>query len=188
MNYSDYSCLNWKEILSLTDDYYQVNLFLVKNNTLISQNYILSKSLYYYLIRFGIRRNGASGRRGRTATTRHATAATARHKKLAKLINLHASTNHVLHASGTQPCACAVTKQSIYMHSLLMHSRNACKVGYPCDTMCLWTRSTRRRTQGSCTVCCHLLSCMRCSGWWVPAWAYQRPMETWPRCKAGAQK
>ena len=81
MNYGDYPCLNWKEILSLTDDYYQVNLFLAKNNTLISQNYILSKSLYYCLIRFGIRQNGASGRRGRTATSRHARTTTTRHKQ-----------------------------------------------------------------------------------------------------------
>jgi hypothetical protein len=64
-----FDCLSWKEVLSQIDDYYQVNLFLVKNNTLIFENYILSKSLYYYLTRFDIYRTSASGRRGRKAKT-----------------------------------------------------------------------------------------------------------------------
>jgi hypothetical protein len=68
MKYDDSTCLSWKEILSQIDDYYQVNLFLVENSTLISENNILSKSLYYYLPRFKVYRNGASGRRGRKAT------------------------------------------------------------------------------------------------------------------------
>ena len=79
--YDDCACLSWKEILSLIDNYYQVNLFLTKNNTLIFENYILSKSLYYYLIRFGICPSSACGRRGRTATSRHARTATTRHKQ-----------------------------------------------------------------------------------------------------------
>jgi hypothetical protein len=69
-NYGESSCLSWKEILSLTNDYYQVNLFLVENSTLIFQNYILFKSLYYYLTRFDIYRTSASGRRGRKAAKR----------------------------------------------------------------------------------------------------------------------
>jgi hypothetical protein len=68
MKYDDSTCLSWKEILSQIDDYYQVNLFLVENSTLISENNILPKSLYYYLTRFEVYWNGASGRRGRTAT------------------------------------------------------------------------------------------------------------------------
>jgi hypothetical protein len=68
MQYGDYTCLSWKEILSQIDDYYQVNLLLVKNITLISENNILPKSSYYYLTRFKVYRDGASGRRGRKAT------------------------------------------------------------------------------------------------------------------------
>jgi hypothetical protein len=49
MYYDDCCCLTWKEILSLTDGYYQVNLFLIKNNTIIFKNYILPKSLCYDL-------------------------------------------------------------------------------------------------------------------------------------------
>jgi hypothetical protein len=66
-DYTIFNCLNWKEILTQIDDYYHVNLFLIKNNTLIFKNYILSKSLYYYLTRFDIYRTSASGRRGRKA-------------------------------------------------------------------------------------------------------------------------
>jgi hypothetical protein len=29
MDHADFYCLSWKEILSLIDDYYQVNCFLV---------------------------------------------------------------------------------------------------------------------------------------------------------------
>jgi hypothetical protein len=41
MDYADFECLSWKEILSLIDDYYKVNSFLVEKNVLISPNYIL---------------------------------------------------------------------------------------------------------------------------------------------------
>jgi hypothetical protein len=41
MDHVDFDYLNWKEILSQIDDYHQVNLFLVKNNILIFENYIL---------------------------------------------------------------------------------------------------------------------------------------------------
>jgi hypothetical protein len=30
MNHADFDCLSWKEILSLIDDYYKVNSFLVE--------------------------------------------------------------------------------------------------------------------------------------------------------------
>jgi hypothetical protein len=68
MKYDDSTCLSWKEILSQIDDYYQVNLFLDENNTLIFENFILPKSLYYSYIRFVEYKNNASGRRGRMAT------------------------------------------------------------------------------------------------------------------------
>jgi hypothetical protein len=44
MDHADFECLSWKEILSLIDDYYKVNSFLVEKNVLISLNYILPKS------------------------------------------------------------------------------------------------------------------------------------------------
>jgi hypothetical protein len=44
MDHADFECLSWKEILSLIDDYYKVNSFLVEKNVLISPNYILPKS------------------------------------------------------------------------------------------------------------------------------------------------
>jgi hypothetical protein len=68
MNHIVFDCLSWKEVLSQIDDYYQVNLFLVKNNTLIFENYILPKSLYYYLARFthiGLAPAGGEGGRRR---------------------------------------------------------------------------------------------------------------------------
>ena len=84
-----------------------MNLFLYKNNALISKNYILAKSWYYSLIRFGICHNDASGRRGRTATTRHATTVikiymiAGHEKKSAVLIELASTYSylciHVMH-------------------------------------------------------------------------------------------
>jgi hypothetical protein len=68
MKYDDSTCLSWKEILSQIDDYYQVNLFLVENSTLISENNILPKSLYYYLPRFKVYRAPAGGEGGRRPT------------------------------------------------------------------------------------------------------------------------
>jgi hypothetical protein len=44
MDHANFECLSWKEILSLIDDYYKVNSFLVEKNVLISPNYILPKS------------------------------------------------------------------------------------------------------------------------------------------------
>jgi hypothetical protein len=44
MDPADFECLSWKEILSLIDDYYKVNSFLVEKNVLISPNYVLPKS------------------------------------------------------------------------------------------------------------------------------------------------
>ena len=43
--YGDYPCLNWKEILSQTNDYYKVNSFLVGHDALIYKNVILPKVL-----------------------------------------------------------------------------------------------------------------------------------------------
>jgi hypothetical protein len=45
MDHADFECLSWKEILSLIDDYYKVNSFLVEKNILISPNYILPKAM-----------------------------------------------------------------------------------------------------------------------------------------------
>jgi hypothetical protein len=41
MDHADIDSLRWKEILSLIDDYYKVNSFLVEKNVLLSPNYIL---------------------------------------------------------------------------------------------------------------------------------------------------
>ena len=54
MNNIVFTCLNWKEILSLTDDYYKVNSFLVEHDTLIYKNFLLPKSLYLCIIRIEI--------------------------------------------------------------------------------------------------------------------------------------
>jgi hypothetical protein len=70
MDHVDSDHLRWKEILSLIDDYYKVNSFLVENNVLISPNYILPKAMYYVVIRYVICQDIASGRRGRMAIER----------------------------------------------------------------------------------------------------------------------
>jgi hypothetical protein len=70
MDHADFECLSWKEILSLIDDYYKVNSFLVEKNDLISPNYILPKAMYYVVFRYVICQDIASGRRGRTAIER----------------------------------------------------------------------------------------------------------------------
>jgi hypothetical protein len=70
MDHANFECLSWKEILSLIDDYYKVNSFLVEKNVLISPNYILPKAMYYVVFRYVIYQDIASGRRGRTAIER----------------------------------------------------------------------------------------------------------------------
>jgi hypothetical protein len=70
MDHVDFECLSSKEILSLIDDYYKVNSFLVENNVLISPNYILPKAMYYVVFRYVICQDIASRRRGRTAIER----------------------------------------------------------------------------------------------------------------------
>jgi hypothetical protein len=70
VDHADFECLSSKEILSLIDDYYKVNSFLVEKNVLISPNYILPKAMYYVLCRYVIYQDIASGRRGRTAIER----------------------------------------------------------------------------------------------------------------------
>jgi hypothetical protein len=59
-----------KEILSIIDDYYKVNSFLVEKNILISPNYILLKAMYYVAFRYVIYQDISSGRRGRTTIER----------------------------------------------------------------------------------------------------------------------
>jgi hypothetical protein len=44
MEYDGSTCLSWKEILSITNNYDKVNSFLIEENILISSNYILPKS------------------------------------------------------------------------------------------------------------------------------------------------
>jgi hypothetical protein len=70
MDHVGFECLSWKEILSLIDDYYKVNSFLVEKNVLISLNYILPKAMYYVVFRYVIYQDIASGRRGRTTIER----------------------------------------------------------------------------------------------------------------------
>jgi hypothetical protein len=70
MDHADFDCLSWKEILSLTDDYYKVNSFLFEKNVLISPNYILPKAMYYVVFMYVIRQDIASGRRERTVIER----------------------------------------------------------------------------------------------------------------------
>jgi hypothetical protein len=67
MEYDGSTCLSWKEILSLTNNYDKVNSFLIEENVLISPNYILPKAKYYFVFRYVICQDIASGRRGRTA-------------------------------------------------------------------------------------------------------------------------
>lgn len=64
VDYGDYPCSNWKEILILTDDYYKVNSFLVGHDTLIYTNVILPKLLYSYIIRFELMESMAHGEEG----------------------------------------------------------------------------------------------------------------------------
>jgi hypothetical protein len=70
MDHADLDCLSWKEILSLIDDYYKVNSFLVEKNVLISSNYILSKVMYYVVFRYVICQDIASRKRGGMAIER----------------------------------------------------------------------------------------------------------------------
>jgi hypothetical protein len=70
MEYDDSTCLSWKEILSLTNEYDKVNYFLAKNNVLISLNYILPKAMYYVVFRYVSCQDIANGRRGRNAIKR----------------------------------------------------------------------------------------------------------------------
>jgi hypothetical protein len=70
MEYDGSTCLSWKEILSLTNNYDKVNSFLIEENVLISPNYILPKAKYYFVFRYVICQDIASGRRGRTAIER----------------------------------------------------------------------------------------------------------------------
>jgi hypothetical protein len=72
VEYDDSTCLSWKEILILTNDYDKVNSFLVEKNVLISPNYILPKVMYYVLFRYVISQDITSGRRGRSAIKRQA--------------------------------------------------------------------------------------------------------------------
>jgi hypothetical protein len=70
VEYDDSTCLSWKEILSLTNDYDKVNSFLAENNVLISPNYILPKAIYYGVFRYAICQDIASGKRGRKVIER----------------------------------------------------------------------------------------------------------------------
>jgi hypothetical protein len=52
MDYDDCTCLSWKKILNLVDNYYKVNSFLVDSNALIYENVILPKPMHWCMIRF----------------------------------------------------------------------------------------------------------------------------------------
>jgi hypothetical protein len=70
VKYDDSTCLSWKEILSLNNDYNKVNSFLAEKNVLISSNYILPKAMYYVVFRYVICQDIANGGRGRKAIGR----------------------------------------------------------------------------------------------------------------------
>jgi hypothetical protein len=70
MEYDDSTCLSWKEILSLTNNYDKVDSFLIEENVLISPNYILPKAKYYVVFRYVICQDIASGRIGSTTIER----------------------------------------------------------------------------------------------------------------------
>jgi hypothetical protein len=63
MKYDDCTCLSSKEILSLVDDYYKVNSFLVDGNALIYENVIISKSVHLCMTRFDGEKSIARDRR-----------------------------------------------------------------------------------------------------------------------------
>ena len=50
--HADYTCLSWKEILSLTDVHYKVNSFLVINIICVDENVTLPKPINLFMIRF----------------------------------------------------------------------------------------------------------------------------------------
>ena len=52
MNYDDSTCLSWKEILSLTADYYQVNSLVTQPDRCYDDNFILPRSMHLCMIRF----------------------------------------------------------------------------------------------------------------------------------------
>jgi hypothetical protein len=121
MDHTNIDCLNWKEILSQIDDNHQVNLFLVENNTLIFENYILSKSLYYYLSRFDIYQTSASGNRGRKAKATKKQNSTANMKN--ELIHVHICAIHIMHAKA-QPCV--VTRKCLLCIHVMDVSKEKC--------------------------------------------------------------
>jgi hypothetical protein len=69
MEYDDSTCLSWKEILSLTNNYDKVNSFLIEENVLISPNYILPKAKYCVVFRYmsSVKISPAGGEGGRRA-------------------------------------------------------------------------------------------------------------------------
>src|SRR3954468_13949036 len=52
MDNTIFDCLSWKEILSLVDKYHKVNLLLIESDVVLSENYILPKSLCVCMIRY----------------------------------------------------------------------------------------------------------------------------------------
>ena len=52
MNYDGSTSFSWKEILSLTDDYCQVNSLLAQPDICLDDNFILPKSLHLCMIRY----------------------------------------------------------------------------------------------------------------------------------------
>jgi hypothetical protein len=67
MEYDDSTCLSWKEILSLTNNYDKVNSFLIEENVLISSNYILPNAKYCVVFRYmsSVKISPAGGEGGR---------------------------------------------------------------------------------------------------------------------------
>ena len=52
MDYEDFKCLNWKEVLCQIDDYYKVNSLLVEYDVCVNENFILPKSMHLCMISF----------------------------------------------------------------------------------------------------------------------------------------
>ena len=68
--HDDYTCLSWKELLSLTDVHYKVNSFLVINNVCVYENVILPKPINLCMIRFTNNTNMDGGEEARSTRRR----------------------------------------------------------------------------------------------------------------------
>ena len=61
VDYACCTCVSWKEVLSLIDDYYKVNSILDEHDTSTFENFILSKLLYSCITRLELTESMAHG-------------------------------------------------------------------------------------------------------------------------------